>query len=190
MNKTNTQLIPQALVNIDANGEVFTTSLKVAEHFGKNHRHVMRAIRSIIAQYGEMTLGELYELSDLCNGELDVTGQTNFGLASYDDEQGKSRPMYRINHDGFMLLVMGFTGQKAFAVKQSFIVAFNYMSHQLADQQAREANAFYRLRARWQAVVSGTRKKQSRKAIAKAAGYKNVGSVTRVRNRLRDLGIL
>ena len=57
-------------------GRPATTSLEVAKFFGKTHFHVMRSIKDLIEQ-----------LSDNFN-------QSNFGLASYLDEQAKSRPMY------------------------------------------------------------------------------------------------
>lgn len=38
---------------------------------------------------------------------------------------------YRMTKDGFVLLVMGFTGQKAFDIKIAYINAFNQMQHQI-----------------------------------------------------------
>ena len=97
-------------------GRPATTSLEVAKFFGKTHFHVMRSIKDLIEQ-----------LSDNFN-------QSNFGLASYLDEQAKSRPMYIIKKDGFMLLVMGYTGKKALALKLAYIEAFNRMEAELAKR--------------------------------------------------------
>lgn len=183
------QLIPDELVEADTDGELFTTSLKVAAHFERNHQHIMRSIRNLMAQYQQMTLKELYELATLCDGQFDVTGQSNFGRVNYTDSKGEVRPMYRLNRDGFMLLTMGFTGQKAFVCKQRFLVAFNTLEHWLHEQQQAEAGAFYQLRQPWQAVVDGTQRGEPRAVIAKAAGYKSLDSVTSARARLRELGI-
>uniref|UniRef100_UPI0014957AF8 Rha family transcriptional regulator n=2 Tax=Serratia TaxID=613 RepID=UPI0014957AF8 len=48
--------------------------------------------------------------------------------------QRKSK-IYRMTKDGFMLLVMGFTGKKAMAIKIAYINAFNMMAEELARQQ-------------------------------------------------------
>ena len=40
--------------------------------------------------------------------------------------------MYIIYRDGFMLLVMGYTGKKALAIKLAYIEAFNAMEEELA----------------------------------------------------------
>ena len=42
-------------------------------------------------------------------------------------DNNKSYPMYFMNRDGFSLLVMGFTGKKAFEWKLQYIKAFNKM---------------------------------------------------------------
>ncbi|MDC4963180.1 Rha family transcriptional regulator, partial [Acinetobacter baumannii] len=42
-------------------------------------------------------------------------------------------PFFRISKDGFMLLVMGFTGEKAMKTKIEFINAFNWMANQLSQ---------------------------------------------------------
>ena len=43
------------------------------------------------------------------------------------DNSGKENPMYVMNRDGFTLLVMGFTGEKALQFKIDYIEAFNKM---------------------------------------------------------------
>lgn len=94
-------------------GRQVTTSLNVAEVFGKQHLSVMRAIRS-----------------------LDVPedfSQCNFASASYIDAQGKPRPMYNLTRDGFTLLAMGFTGKAAMQFKLAYIEAFNRMEAELAQ---------------------------------------------------------
>ena len=97
------------------NQQVKTDSLKVAEIFGKNHRDVLRKLESLD-----------------CSPDF---SERNFALAKYLDEQGKPRPMYDMTKDGFIFLVMGFTGEKAAQIKEAYIKAFNSMAVLLHNQQ-------------------------------------------------------
>lgn len=97
-------------------GRPATTSLEVAKFFGKQHQHVMRSI------------------DDLRSNSPESFSASNFGRAEYSDEQGKPRPMFILYRDGFMLLVMGYTGKKALATKLAYIEAFNRMEEELARQ--------------------------------------------------------
>lgn len=97
-------------------GRPATTSLEVARFFGKQHQHVIRDITG---------------LTDNCPESFSAS---NFGRASYLDEQAKNRPLYIIYRDGFMLLVMGYTGKKALALKLVYIEAFNRMEAELAKR--------------------------------------------------------
>ena len=94
-------------------GKAVTTSLKIAEVFGKPHKNVLKAIR-------ELECPE--EFSGL-----------NFEPAEYTDAQGKPRPMYFVTRDGFTLLAMGFTGAKAMQFKVSYIEAFNAMERTIKE---------------------------------------------------------
>lgn len=98
------------LVTID-HGEVWTTSLLVADRFGKRHADVLRAVDKL-------------ECSD------DFT-ERNFALSDYTDATGRRLPMYRISRDGFAFLAMGFTGRAAAAWKERFIAAFGKMEREL-----------------------------------------------------------
>lgn len=97
-------------------GRPATTSLEVAKFFGKQHQHVMRSI------------------DDLRSNTPESFSASNFGRAEYSDDQGKPRPMFILYRDGFMLLVMGYTGKKALAMKLAYIEAFNRMEAELAEQ--------------------------------------------------------
>ena len=85
------------------------TSLDVAETFEKEHKHVMEDIRRI-----EDTISTA-EFSAL------------FNLNSYKASNGKNNPMYYMNRDGFTLLAMGYTGEKAMKFKLAYIKQFNAM---------------------------------------------------------------
>jgi Rha family phage regulatory protein len=99
------------------NGIPTTTSLKVAEVFGKNHKNVLRGIE---------------DLQSKCPKEF--TG-LNFEPSEYTDNTGRKLPMYLLTRDGLTLLVMGYTGKEAMKFKLAYIEAFNCMERQLAAQQ-------------------------------------------------------
>ena len=100
------------------NGEVVTPSRKIAKYFGKRHGDVLRKIEQVKAD---------------CSREF---SQRNFASADYIDEQGKVRPMYSLTKDGWIMVVMGFTGKAAAAIKESYIAAFNWMAEQLSRRMA------------------------------------------------------
>lgn len=91
------------------NNQVLTNSLLVAEKFDKRHADVIRAIENQLSTNAKVR--SLYESS------------------TYIDEQGKERPMYIMNRDGFTLLTMSFTGAKALEFKLDYIDAFNKMEN-------------------------------------------------------------
>ena len=103
------------------NHQVVTTSLRVAEYFGKKHCDVLRAIN-------------LLESSELFR-------QRNFALSCYTKKNGnvrKSYPMYYLTRDGFTLLAMGFTGKIAARFKEAYIEAFNEMERTLRENESTE----------------------------------------------------
>lgn len=112
----NSAVVPRIYLS---NGRPVTTSLNVAEVFGKQHSVVLRTIRSL----------------DVPDG----FSACNFAPASYIDEQGKPRPMHTITRDGFTLLAMGFTGSAAMRFKLAYIESFNRMEAELHDQAALSA---------------------------------------------------
>lgn len=89
------------------------TSLDVAETFGKRHDHVLRDVESILEG-------------------IPKNGETYFYKSEYVNFQNKqSYPMYFMNRDGFTLLAMGYTGEKAMAFKLAYIKQFNAMEKAL-----------------------------------------------------------
>lgn len=90
-------------------GKPVASSVTVAEHFEKKHKHVLDAIQRIINEV-----------------PLDFN-EPNFRPVDYLDAKGERRPAYELSRDGFTLLAMGFTGKKALAWKLKYIEAFNAM---------------------------------------------------------------
>lgn len=83
------------------------TSLDVAETFGKEHKNVLRDIREL-------------ECSDDFR-------RLNFEQSEYMNGQNHKQPMYYMTRDGFTILVMGYTGDKAMKFKEAYIKQFNAM---------------------------------------------------------------
>ena len=114
---------PQALVK-SVNGIMVADSLQVADSFGKQHSHVLRAIESLITSLS--TEEAAVNDEEWMYKKIAGNSQSNFGLAgnyfipdTYADKQGKERKHYWLTRDGFSLLVMGFTGPAALHWKLS-----------------------------------------------------------------------
>lgn len=90
--------------------KLVTDSRRVATRFNKRHRDVLRAIRQLECSSGfrARNFAQCFEINGLANG--------------------KPEPLVQMTKDGFMFLVMGFTGKAAAAVKEAFIEAFNAMA--------------------------------------------------------------
>jgi anti-repressor protein len=100
----------EELVFKSGKGTPVTTSLLVAKKFGKEHKHVLEAIRT------------------LAENSADLPKIKNvFYETSLPDSYGRMQPMFVMNRDGFSLLVMGFTGKEALKFKLDYIEAFNKM---------------------------------------------------------------
>lgn len=96
------------------NKQAVTTSLEVADVFEKRHDHILRDIDKL--KKDVPNFGEMFEESQ----EPD----------SYD----RLRRVIYMNRDGFTLLAMGFTGDKALQFKLKYIEAFNKMEQMLKEQ--------------------------------------------------------
>lgn len=111
----NLKVTESGLVYISQNNEIVCDSLQVAKKFRKRHNNVMRDIRGLLKN--EQT-------------------KQMFNLSSYTEKQnGQVYQMYIMNRDGFSLLAMGFTGEKALEWKLKYIQAFNNMEKLLLQQQ-------------------------------------------------------
>ncbi len=102
------------------NGRAVTTSVAVAEFFRKMHKDVLRKIETL-------------ECSEDFN-------ERNFTPVTYTDAKGEKRPMYQITKNGFVFLVMGFTGKKAAAFKEAYIAEFDRMEAELRQNNTPPAD--------------------------------------------------
>jgi len=91
-----------------------TTSRMVAGKFEKQHKDVLESIRNLTAEKSAAKF--FYE-------------------ATYKS-RGKEYPIYEMDRDGFSLLVMGFTGEKALQWKIKYIEAFNAMEEFIKSLEA------------------------------------------------------
>ena len=87
------------------------TSLDIARTFEKEHRNVLADIRKLE-----------------CSDEFRLL---NFQQSNYINEQNHKQPLYYITRDGFTLLAMGYTGEKAMKFKEAYIKQFNVMERML-----------------------------------------------------------
>lgn len=95
--------------------QAVTTSLQVAEVFGKEHKNVLR---------------------DISNLNLDRLNFEHMFMESTEpDLYGRDRRIYYMNRDGFTLLAMGFTGKKALDFKIKYIEAFNNMEKAIKEER-------------------------------------------------------
>lgn len=97
------------LVKTNQQGDNITTSLIVAQVFGKRNSDVLRDIRNLhcSAEFRERNFALMVEMNELPQGGA------------------QKSEYYEMTKDGFSFLVMGYTGQKAGEFKENFITEFN-----------------------------------------------------------------
>ena len=99
-------------------GQLITSSLLVAEAFGKQHSHVIRSIENL----------------DIPEKFTSIHFWMHVQKVSVGNGAKRESKVYSMTKDGFMLFVMGFTGKRAMDIKIAYINAFNRMAAQLAQQ--------------------------------------------------------
>lgn len=132
---TNITIVEES-IHLRDDGKAVTTSKHVADTFGKIHKNVLRDIKALDCskKYHELNFEPM--LIDVKAGQGAI----------------RQVPAYELTKDGFMFLVMGYTGAKAARLKELWIEAFNRMNTLIYIQnenytyvqemlhQAREAN--------------------------------------------------
>jgi Rha family phage regulatory protein len=98
------------------NGQVVVSSRQIAENFEKRHDSILRDIENMAKNITPQNCGMLFIQSE------------------YKNENNRMFKEYLLTRDGFSLLVMGFTGQKALEWKLKYIEAFNKMEKMLTTQ--------------------------------------------------------
>lgn len=105
------------------NEHAVTTSLRVAEVFGKQHKNVLRDIQNL----------------DCSDDFRKLNFEPSHIIKQLPNNGSKKLPMYYITRDGFMFLVMGFTGKTAAKWKEAYIKAFNEMEAKIRAEQMAKA---------------------------------------------------
>lgn len=97
------------------NQEVLTVSSRqIAEDFEKEHKNVLASIDEAASKLDSAEKSAQYFISSF-----------------YKDDSGKTNREVLLTRDGFSLIVMGFTGARAFEWKLKYIAAFNEMEAEL-----------------------------------------------------------
>lgn len=99
-------------VVFEHDGKIYASSVDVAKYFGKRHKNVLQRIENIM------------EKADEVNG-------LNFQPIEYLDDCNRMKKAFEMTKDGFVFLVMGFTGREADKFKWSYIAEFNRKEQEL-----------------------------------------------------------
>ena len=109
----------RAVWSYEETNQPMTTSLLVADVFGKPHADVLKVIRKV--------------------EDVDDDREGNFSLSVYQKETGsgtvRNYPYYELTRKGFTRLIMKFSGPKADMVQKKFNDAFYQMEEHIRNQQ-------------------------------------------------------
>ncbi|WP_277424356.1 MULTISPECIES: Rha family transcriptional regulator [unclassified Desulfovibrio] len=108
-------------IDLAAGQTPVVSSVDVARHFQKKHKHVLAEIRKIISITPKIFNGP------------------NFRPVEYADAKGENRCAFLLSRDAFSLLAMGFTGKAAIMWKLRYIEAFNEMEARLQESAPQAA---------------------------------------------------
>lgn len=95
------------------------TSLQVADIFGKRHYDVMQDISRILPRLSASFMARNFS-------RYETEYKVGFGM--------KKISAYLLSKDGFIMLTMGYTGEKAMQFKEAYINRFNEMEARLAQR--------------------------------------------------------
>lgn len=119
------------LINIEnRKGNLVVSSREIAKNFEKEHKHVMEAVRNLMAE--NSTVKSLVIESE------------------YVNSRGQAFAEYLLTRDGFTLLAMGFTGKKALEWKLKYIDVFNKMEQEL--REPRKLSAMEQLKLQYEVI--------------------------------------
>lgn len=108
------------LVFITKDNQLVTDSIKVAEYFGKQHKDVLRKLESL----------------DCSNEFASAHFYAHVQKINIGNNASRESKIYQMTKDGFLFLVMGFTGKRAAEIKEAYINAFNEMQAKLSHTPA------------------------------------------------------
>lgn len=112
------------------NATLTTDSRRVAEHFGKRHADVLRAIDRLDCSPGYRERNFALTMVEVAGPRGAVRRERSFSMTK----------------DGFVFLVMGFTGKEAARIKEAYIEAFNTMAEQLQQLEHDVFHSYWKQR--------------------------------------------
>lgn len=185
----NLNLFPHDLVvHFDADGQVFTTSLAIAEFLGKQHKNILRDIEKLVSNINDLKVSDLDAIAAENHYIPDVVGRLRFEPTSFTDKWNRQQPMYRLYRDGFMMLTGRYTGYKATLCQVRFMAAFNTMEQLLTDHFDSIENAYRQQHPHHLTIMENPH--LSRQELIAKTGHKSTSSITANRRRMRELGLL
>ena len=122
----NSQDLTKAIINF--RDFPLTNSLAIAEQFGKQHKHVLRDIK----EFKESLNNSDKEDSPILGAPKEIYFISE---NHYLSEQNKELPLYVINKNVALFIIMGYTGDKARKIKMNFIERFNELEKEVADKK-------------------------------------------------------
>jgi len=143
---TKAELLQHDLVAVDhQHKKAITNTIQVADHFGKRPSNVNQRI-ALLVKRGRLKIKPSY----------------------YLNQQGKEQKYHELNRDQFLLVVMGFTGEKADQFKADFIQLFNQQEAELlqwrkqsvltSDSTKQANDKVYQLQAELAEVIPRSRR--------------------------------
>ena len=123
-------------------GTTYTTSRKVAKMFERQHKNVLRDIRSLIEDISSEVSHETH------SSEVSHEINKYFVESTYISNRGREEVEYLLTRDGFTLLAMSFKGPKALRFKMDYIEAYNAMEQALITLKEEEIDLARRLAER------------------------------------------
>ncbi len=117
------------LTSVD--GVAMVSSRAMAAEHTKQHNHVLRDIEETI-----FNLSKSGQINQPKSGETaEEFIKRNFRKSFYKDDRGRRQPEWVMARDGYMLVTMGYKGQKAMAAKLKYINRFNQMEQYIASRE-------------------------------------------------------
>lgn len=117
------------ITRINKEEKIVVSSRDVAEQFEKEHSDILKSIHGYNRTEKDGTAKHVNGILD--DFDSSVNTLEYFIPSEYKDASGKTNKEYLLTRDGFSLLAMGFTGEKALKFKIAYIKQFNAMENLL-----------------------------------------------------------
>ena len=141
-----------------------TSSRIVADHFGKEHKSVLRAIANLRDSLGEARFSRL-----------------TFAPRDFI-ERGKTHTEFVMDDTSFAVLAMGFTGAKAACLRQDFVEAFSKATRRIAVLERQQPE--------WKAARKQVAEAHSAMSMVLTAVRERAGKATVARHYANEAWLL